>query len=146
MRRFVFGLEPLLKHRKTLEDNERSALFQIHKRLHNEQQHQKQLQRSYNDTLNELSTNHKHGVEQSEVQWFQKYIDRLSEEIGRSRSRIVEAEQKLVEQKETLVEASRKTKVLEVLKVRREKEYRVRVEKEDAKILDELVITRYRRP
>ena len=95
MRRFVFGLEPLLQHRKTLEDNERSALFLIHKRLHNEQEHQKQLQRSYNETLNQLSANHKQGVEQSEVQWFQKYIDRLSEEIGRSRSRIVDAEQKL---------------------------------------------------
>ena len=50
-----------------------------------------------------------------------------------------------MEQKETLVEASKKTKVLEVLKARRENEYRTRIEKEDAKVLDELVITRYRR-
>ncbi len=143
MKRFAFRLETVLRHRKNLEEKERIELFRLVSLLNQKLDQMKRLQDKTDETILELTGKELDDFEHTEISWFDTYLEHLRRETGKCRKQISQLEDQIQEQKVALIEASKRKKILDTLKTRREKEYSGRVEKEEQKAADEIVVIRF---
>ncbi|HYK88135.1 MAG TPA: flagellar export protein FliJ [Acidobacteriota bacterium] len=146
MKKFVFNLETLLQHRITVEEKERNELRRLQYLFQTEINHRNTLHNRLGETALELSQLQSgNATDSGEVEWFCLYMDRMRHEIALSDKRIAQLEQDLQAQKVAVIEATKKTKVLDSLKTRKQKEYSLAVERQGQKAIDEIVVTRFAR-
>jgi flagellar protein FliJ len=143
MKRFAFRLETVLRHRKNLEEKERNELFRLVSLLNQKCDQLKKLQDKNDDTLMELTNRKLEDFEHTEISWFYTYLEHLRREMEQCRKKITELEEQIQNQQMALVEASKRKKILDTLKTRQEKEYLTRVEKEEQKAVDDIVVIRF---
>ena len=143
MKKFVFNLETLLHHRTNLEEKERNELSRIRFLLQSETKHREDLRRRLKETALELSRLQTENADSREAAWFCLYLDRIRYEIELSDRQIIQLEQRLQAQKLAVIEATKKTKVLNSLKARKEKEHDLAAERETQKTIDEVIVTRF---
>ena len=143
MKRFAFRLDTVLRHRKNLEEKERNELFRLVSLLNQKCDQLKKLQDKNDDTLMELTSRKLEDFEHTEISWFYSYLEHLRREMEQCRKQITELERQIQNQKMALVEASKRKKILDTLKTRQEKEYLTRVEKEEQKAVDDIVVIRF---
>jgi flagellar protein FliJ len=141
--KFVFSLETLLQHRERIEQRERDELFRLNYKYQVELRNREGLIDNLKKTLEDLSRKQAENPVSQELSWFYLYISRLRQEIKESEERLSKLELEVQKQKETVVEASKKKKVLASLKAKKEKEFLFALEKQEQKEIDELVATRY---
>lgn len=143
MPRFLFSLETLLRHRENIEQKEQEELFRLNYRHQTELRHHDDLSLKYRETMNELALKQMEHSDHQELNWFYLYINRLTREIGESEKRLAQLEIEVQAQKEVVIEASKKRKVLASLRSKKEKEFVFATEKQEQKDVDDLVITRF---
>jgi flagellar protein FliJ len=143
MKKFVFRLETLLRHRINLEEKERNAFTRIRAELLMEINHKDSLQAQQWQTRSELALLETGSCDTQEMGWFYRFLDRLEVEIKRSNERIVVLEKHLEAQKQKMILASRDKQIIENLKKKKKKEYVVAIEQEEQKTVDEIVVTRF---
>ncbi len=143
MKRFAFRLETVLRHRRNLEEKERNELFRLVSMLNQKVEQMKRLQDKSDETIQELTGKKLEEFEHSEIGWFHTYLEHLRREMEKCRSQIAQLEDQIQLQKVALIEASKRKKIIDTLKTRQEKEYFVRVEKEEQKAIDEIVVIRF---
>jgi len=143
MRQFVFKLETLLRHRRSLEEKERESLARIHARLENENRHLQELQSKHSQVRRELERQQLRQYDSREVGWYCTFMRRLDSEMEQSAARIQGLKRELQEQLARWVERSRDKKVLENLKEKREREHLIAEDRLEQKIVDEIVVTRF---
>jgi flagellar export protein FliJ len=141
--RFLFSLETLLRHREGIEQREQDELFRLNYRHQTELRHRDDLNLKFRETMNELALKQMEHSDHQELNWFYLYINRLTREIGESEKRIAQLEIEVQAQKEVVIEASKKRKVLASLRSKKEKEFVLATEKQEQKDVDDLVITRF---
>jgi flagellar FliJ protein len=143
MKRFAFRLETVLRHRKNLEEKERNELFRLVALLNQQCDQLKKLQHRSDETLLELAEKKLENFEHAEIGWFYTYLDHLRREMDKCRKKIAQLEEQIQKQKMALVEASKRKKILDTLKAKKEKEYVSGVEKVEQKAVDEIVVIRF---
>lgn len=143
MRRFVFNLETLLRHRRHLEEREREKLAWIHYRLETERQRLAELQARHADTRREMAQEKLPHYDTEEVGRYRSFLDRLEREIEQASARIRTLHAELEKQTELWVERSKDKKVLEKLRGKREREHLAAADKLEQKAVDEIVVTRF---
>jgi len=143
MKRFVFNLEALLRHRKYLEEKERNELARLHGLHQSEVNHRATLQQQVLATLGELARQRQGVLDHGELSWCYLYLDRLRLELDQSAERILSLEKKIQGQKTLLFEAQKKRKVIDALKARRRRYYLAAADREEQKLIDELVVTKF---
>jgi flagellar FliJ protein len=143
MKRFVFRLETLRRHRANQEERERDELSRMNFLLHTEIGHRAGLQDKLRETMCELSRLRSSNADSMDADWCQRYIDRLTHEIASSDKRIAQLEKQINAQKLVVIEAIKKRKVLESLKTKQQKEFDLASERRDQKNIDEIVVTRF---
>lgn len=143
MKKFRFRLETLLDYRKNIEERERQALSRLNFRLHTEQAQRNEFLRQERDTRNELAQAQRGASEERDLQWYFPYLNRLKLEIDKSNKRIAQLDKEITAQKTAVIEATKKTKVLDALKAKKEKEFTTSIEKMEQKAVDEIVVTRF---
>jgi flagellar export protein FliJ len=136
-------LEAVLRHRETLEQNEKDELFRRLYRFQTEQGRRNELNARLTETVKELSLKRSANVDHNELNWHYLYIDRLSHEIKQSEKRLAELDKQVQAQKEAVIEATKKRKTISSLRSKREKEFIFEVERQEQKDIDDLVVTRY---
>jgi flagellar protein FliJ len=141
--KFSFSLETLLRHRDDLEQRERDELFRLTYKYQTELRHHDEIVVKFRETMKELSLKQSQNADQQELKWFYLYLHRLTHEIEESDKRLAQIEKEVQAQKDVVIEASKKKKVLASLKDKREKEFIVETEKREQRDIDELVVTRY---
>jgi flagellar protein FliJ len=141
--KFVFSLETLLQHRERIEQRERDELFRLNYKYQIELRNREDLINNLKKTMEDLSGKQAENPVSQELSWFCLYINRLGHEIKKSEERLSKLELEIQKQKESVIEASKKKKVLVSLKAKKEKEFFVALEKQEQKEIDELVATRY---
>jgi len=141
--RFQFSLETLLRHREDIEQKERDALFQLNYKYQTELRHREDLGIKLRETMMELSSKRSGTPDQLELNWFYLYLNRLTHEIGESEKCLARLQAEVQAQKEVVIEASKKRKVLASLKSKQEKEFAFAMEKREQKEVDDLVVTRH---
>jgi flagellar protein FliJ len=142
--KFNFSLETLLRHRDDIEQKERDELLRLTYRFETELRHHDELTAKFRETMKDLSVKRAGNATDQDMNWFYRYLDRLTHEIGESEKYLSRLQSEAQAQKEVVIEASKKKKVLASLKSKKEREFLVEVEKQEQKNIDDLVITRYR--
>ena len=143
MSRFLFSLETLLRHREDLEQKERDELFRLTYKYQTELRHREELAIKFRETMKELSSKRSENSDQQELDLFYPYINRLTYEIGESEKHLTQLQAEVQAQKDVVIEASKKRKVLASLKSKKEKEFVAAMEKQEQKEVDDLVVTRF---
>jgi len=121
--KFRFSLEVLLKHREDIEQKERDALFRMTYAYQVALRDRDLLEQKRRETMKELSRNQSENINFQETDWFHLYLKRLLHEIEESEKRLTELNSEIQAQKEIVIDASRKKKVLSTLKSKKEKEF-----------------------
>ncbi len=143
MKKFLFSLETLLKHRENVEQREKDEFSRLSYRYQIELQHRDSLVSKRRETMQDLILKYSDNTDRQELTWFYLYLDRLDFEIAESEKRLSKMQAEIKAQKEIVIEASRKRKILSSMKDKKEKEYLLAVEKQEQKDVDELVITQF---
>jgi len=141
--KFLFSLETLLRHREDMEQRERDELSRLTYKYQTELRHRDDLRLKFSESLKELSCRQSEKAPHQELNWFYLYLKRLTHEIEESEKCLAQLDSAVQAQKEVVVEAGRKKKVLATLKSRREREFTVATEKREQREVDELVVTRF---
>jgi flagellar export protein FliJ len=145
MKRFVFALETLLRYRRNLEEKERNELSRLFFRYHREKQSLASLQSKHGDAMMELTQKRTGEVDPREIEWSCLYLKRLEFEMEECRKRIHQLEKEIEIQKKAVIEATKKTKILDTLKSHKRQDYLAAYDKEEQKTVDEIVVTRFAR-
>jgi flagellar FliJ protein len=144
--KFKFSLETLLRHREDLEQRERDELFRITYKQQVEVNHRNSLTAKFQETMNEITRKCEQNAIDHELNWFYLYLNRLTHEIKESEIRLAQLHSEVQAQKEKLIDAAKKRKVLASMKAKKEKEFITAMEKQEQKEIDDLVVTRYAIP
>lgn len=142
MKKFSFNLENLLRHRKNLEEREKTALSRIQYALNSEQKHRDQIFARNLEALSELEELRRSSATQDELRLYYPYLDRLRHEAEATSKIIVGLEKELHEQKSAVLVASRNKKVIETLKSRKKSEYMLEADRQEQRSIDEMVVSR----
>ncbi|NWG14017.1 MAG: flagellar export protein FliJ [Acidobacteria bacterium] len=145
MKRFSFNLETLLRHRRHIEEKERSELSRLFSSYKSELNQRETLQRKYLETLLELAQKRQGALDHQEMSWFYLYLERLRLELEYSAQRILNLEKQIQTQQAALYEASKKRKAIDALKARRRRHHAAAAAREEQRGIDELVVTRFAR-
>jgi flagellar FliJ protein len=145
MKKFSFKLEVLHKHKKIIEEEERTKFAAIHYQLQVEQQQLRQLRDLQWKTLRELTLKKSGKYDSREIGWFYSYLDHLGKEMDQSGERISNLQGQLEQQRLLLVEATKNKKMLDNLRNRKEKEHYIAQGRFEQKAVDEIVVTQFAR-
>ncbi len=140
--KFSFNLENLLRHRRNIEEREKTALSRIQFNLLTEQRKREQIARKNLEALVELESLRRASAGQEELSFYYPYLERLRHEAELSDQSIVRLEKELHEQKSAVLTASRNKKVIEILKSRKKSEFLAEVDRQEQKAVDEMVVSR----
>lgn len=143
MPNFLFSLETLLHHREGTEQKERDALFRLTSEWQMERNRREDLTSQLRKTIRDLSLKHAESADHQELTWFYLYLNRLNHEIRMCEMRLSQLRAAVQAQKEAVLEASRKRKILAAMKEKRQREYALALEKQEQKEIDDLVVARY---
>lgn len=143
MKKFAFRLETLLRHRSHLEEKERNKFALVRAKLLAEINHKDALQIRQGNALAELKLKQSEPYDAEETGWYYRFLNRLEEEIQRSNKRALQLEKDLEMQKQVMIRASRDKQMIENIRKKKQKEYRVALDREDQKSNDEIVVTRF---
>jgi len=140
---FRFNLQSVLEHRKSLEKNFQKELAVLKRVLLQERRKIRNLQRGKQSFLRELRERQKKSLSASEILLYVRFIEHLSSEIDKQKRKIFEVEKKCNQRREDLIEATKKRKILEVLKERGFEAYRYQMMKREQDFLNEVGIYRF---
>jgi flagellar protein FliJ len=141
--KFRFSLETLLRHREDIEQREKEELLRLTYKYQNEISNRNGLHARYQETTKEIAQKSAANANDPELNWFYLYLNRLTKEIKECEVRLAKLQAEVQAQKEVVIEASKKRKMLASLKGKREKEFIFEMEKQEQKEIDDLVVTRY---
>ena len=145
MKKFSFGLETLLRYRKSLEEKELEELSRIQASVQRERERAEELRTKARETSIEAARRRGEFAQEEELVWYYRYLDRLETEIQKSQERLASLEQEIQKKRAEVIEASKKKKILDTLKGRKEKEFISALDRQEEQEVGDLVVTRFPR-
>ena len=139
---FNFRLQPVLKHRKQLEERLMLEFADIKRNLYFEKETVEKLRRERADLISRLKKMGESKLSAADVSIYLSYISYMKDEENHREEIIRQIGKELEEKRIKLVNASRKRKILEIIKEKKLKEYRLSLTKREQKELDEAGIFR----
>ena len=143
MAKFRFSLQALLRRREDVEQAARDEMMLRVSRQQQEQQKLEDLRNRRNETAVEMAEKQQEDTAYGELIYYRMYLDRLDLEIENSHRRLVRLRAEVEIQRNVLVEASKKRKTLSSLRDKREKEFKLALEKTFQKEIDDIVVLRH---
>ena len=140
---FKFKLEPLLRHRKHVEENYQKELGVLHKSLAAEKEKLSTYKKKKADYVTALNQCRQGNHTASDIIPYYRYIDRISEEVEAQRSRVMEAKRLLDLKRMELIEAVKKRKTLDRLKDKEASAYRQMEDKQEQKAINDVATQQY---
>ncbi len=140
---YRFNLEPLLNHRRYQEELLQKELAHFKKRLLAEQDHLQLLKKRKRRHLHQLQTRQKAGGAASEIKLYVDFVDHLATLLAAQHQRVMEAQQRFDQARQTLIAAMKKRKALEKLKEKGRKAYEQTQLKKERNLLDEVAGHQY---
>lgn len=143
MVRFKYNLEALLQYREEIEERERELLHRLNYQYQLEHNIRTELSQKLEQTMREMTVACMDQSEDQELEWFQRYMNRLCFEIRECEARMTKLKSQIAAQKQVVIEAAKNKKILASMKTRKERAFWMEVERREQKEIDELVVTRY---
>ena len=145
MKPFNFRLERILDYRKYIEKKAQGDLFNAKNECMKKEEEIQRLSMKRTEIANECSDEGFRGMVVPMYQIYQVFRQKLDHDLERIHISLKEGEEKVMEQEAVLKREVIKKKTLEVLKDLQHKTYRETLDREEQKILDEIVIIRRER-
>ncbi|MGD8764772.1 MAG: flagellar export protein FliJ [Desulfobacteraceae bacterium] len=140
---FKFNLQPLLNHRRYLEEVLQKELAQFRKRLTAEQNKLRRLKEKKREYSQKLQQRQKENGTVSDLILYLQYLDRLSTELEHQHQQVVAAEKDFKNKRNDLIKTMKNRKILEQLKENRSKAYQQQMLKNERKFMDEVAAKQF---
>lgn len=141
---FNFRLQPVLKHRKQLEERIMLEFADKKRNLACEKETLKKLRRGTADLIFRLKKMGESKLSAADASIYLSYISHMKDEENYREKIICQIEKELEEKRTKLVNASRKRRILEIIKEKKLKEYRSSLIIREQKEMDESGILKFR--
>ena len=140
---YNFNLEPVLKHRKLVEENLQKELAVLKLLLVNERERLQTYKESRSKFLVELQRKQEQGTTISDVFLYLPFIEQLSKDIEKQNKTVSDLEKDVEQKRQDLVEATKKKKTLEKLKDKGLKAFKQEMIKKEQEFLNEVAVNRF---
>lgn len=139
---FQFRLQPVLDYRKALEDQLMLEFADVKRRLDGEREILERMRSEVAGLVSQLKTRGERKLSAPDVSFYLSYINFMRGEEKRQAEIVSRVGEELEEKRTELVEAAGKRKILEVMKEKQLKDYRISMTLREQKELDEASILR----
>ena len=142
---YKFDLEPVLNHRKYVEESIQKELAGIKRLLYDEKKRLNAFKKNMVNLSNELRTRKKQTISSTEILVYHYYFKSLLEDIEKQKIRVHDVRNKLIKKRKDLIEAMKKRKTLEKLDEHQFEKYKKNLEQKEQEFLNEIGMNRYNR-
>jgi flagellar FliJ protein len=142
---YRFNLEPVLNHRRLVEETLQKDLAISKISLIDETERLITYKKCRNKVLEELKQIQKKKTTTSDILLYLPYIDQVSKDIERQKKKVLELEKKVQQNLKDLLEATKKKKALQKLKEKSFKAYNQKLLKNEQDFLNEVAVSQYNR-
>ena len=140
---FKSPLEPVLKHRKFIEENLQKELAAIEKSIVIETQKLQEYRSSVCQLSADLKQRQKEGSPVSEIFLFLGFIEQQSKNIRNQEKHVSEIRKRVELKRQDLIEATKKKKTIEKLKEKQLRAHEQVLQKKEQVFLDEMGIGQF---
>ena len=145
MKEYRFNLEPVLNHRRLVEETLQKDLAILKISLIDENERLITYEESRVKLLEELHQIQKEGTTTSDILLYLPFIEQVSKDIERQKKRVLELEKTVEQKRKDLLEATKKKKSLQKLKEKAFKAYNQKLIKNEQDFLNEVSVTQFNR-
>ena len=138
---YHFSLEPVLRHRKLIEEELQKETATTKRRLLSEQEKLLDLERAKNQCLRELQERQVEGIRALDISLYSDFIGQMTIQIGTQQKKISDIERNLAKKRNKLVQAMKARKTVEQIKKNRLSAYEKAVRLNEQKWIDEVALT-----
>ena len=142
---YRFNLEPLLNHRRLIQETLQKDLAILKISLIDENQRLITYEETRVKLLEELHQIQKEGTTTSDILLYLPFIEQVSKDIERQKNRVLELENKVEQNRKDLLEATKKKKALQKLKEKAFKAYNQKLIKNEQDFLNEVAVSQFNR-
>jgi flagellar protein FliJ len=135
---YKFPLQPVLNHRKLLEEDLQKKLALLRKIVVDEKQRLKTFKKTKNNLIGEMKQKQREGIAVSEMLMYLHFLDCLSRDLEKQKEVVLEVERRYEEGREGLIAAMKNRKILGRLKEKQEKVYKYNLIRTEQSFFDEL--------
>ena len=141
----TFRLDPLLTHKKRLEEVQQLRLARIREDHHRASDRLQQLEIHEQEQLAALAGGQRGVVNPAEVEFHLAYIDRVKQDVSEQNQVVGHLEEEVEENRAHLVEVLKEKRALEVLKDKEQLRAAEEARRLDAQMVDEISMARFTR-
>ena len=142
---YRFNLEPVLNHRRLIQETLQKDLAILKISLIDENQRLITYEETRVKLLEELHQIQKEGTTTSDILLYLPFIEQVSKDIERQKKRVLELENKVEQNRKDLLEATKKKKALQKLKEKAFKAYNQKLIKNEQDFLNEVAVSQFNR-
>ena len=142
---FRFKLEPLLRHRRSIEERFQREMAQLLRERMILQTHLRRMQQTISDSRRDLSDGLVGAVDLDRVGQFARYSGEVRQQAQSMVVRLAALEKAVAQARQKLARATRARKALELLRDRRHEQFKRRLQRIEDAQLDEIAVQRYAR-
>jgi len=142
---YRFNLEPVLNHRRLVEETLQKDLAILKMALIDENERLITYEESRVKLLEELQQIQKKDTTTSDILLYLPFIEQVSKDIERQKKRVLELEKKAEQNLKDLLEATKRKKALQKLKEKAFKAYNQKLIKNEQDFLNEVAVSQFNR-
>ncbi len=142
---FNFRLQPVLEHRRRLEDQAKLKLARAKIAERQARQVLTSMETAFGDGQSDMADARRAEIDASEVAVYQRYLDRLKQDIAEQGGIVTTLHVHSEERRSEVMDGMKARKVVEKLKERQYQQYQIEVNRNEQKQVDEFATTRYNR-
>jgi flagellar FliJ protein len=142
---YHFNFEPLLHHRKFIEDVKQKDFALVQRELNQEQKRLNDLKEKRIQLTHEIKTYQIPDIQSHELSIYRAYSARLNKEIEIQKKMVEKVKKKVDIARIELLSAIKDRKILEKLKEKKKEEFLLEKAKREQKLTNEVAIAQYNR-
>ena len=142
---YRFNLEPVLNHRRLVEETLQKDLAISKISLIDETERLITYEKNRDQLLEELQQIQKEGTTTSDILLYLPFIEQVSKDIERQKKRVLELEKQVEQNLKDLLEATKNKKALQKLKEKAFKTYNQKLIKNEQDFLNEVAVSQFNR-
>jgi flagellar FliJ protein len=145
MNSFNFRLQPVLEHRRRLEDQAKLGLARARTAERAAREALTGMEHALGNGQCDMADARRDEVDASEVAAYQRYLDRLKQDITNQSGLVTTLHIRSEERRSEVIDGMKARKVVEKLKERQFEQHRVEANRYEQKQIDEFATTRHHR-
>lgn len=142
---YHFTLEPVLRHRKLIEEELQKEMATAKRLLHSEEEKLLDLEESKSRCLRELQAKQAKGIRALDISLYSDFIGQVTIQIEAQGKRVVGVERSLAKKRTTLVKAMKERKTVDQLKKNRLRAYERNERRKEQKWMDEIALAGFQK-